>query len=91
MDKKDSEKLISLLNAKWRSNPCPMCGVRGWAVLDKVFELREFHGGALVLGSGPIIPIVPVTCNNCGNTIFINAIKAGIVDAEPKKEGEKNG
>ena len=30
----------------------------------------------MVVG-GPLIPLVPVTCNNCGYTIVVNAILAG--------------
>jgi len=89
MDKKDSEKIISFLNEKWQGRPCPMCHVGKWSVQDKVFELREFHGGGLVIGGTPIIPIIPVTCGNCGNTIFINAIMTGVVEPEAKKGGEK--
>jgi hypothetical protein len=87
MEKKDTEKLIGFLNEKWQSRPCPMCQVGKWGVQDKVFELREFHGGGLVIGGTPIVPIIPVTCGNCGNTIFVNAITAGIV--KPEKEDNK--
>ena len=39
---------------------------------------------------GPIVPLAPVTCNNCGNTILLNALIAGIVDPQPKKEEKKD-
>lgn len=81
-----SEKIIKHLSDKWKGRSCPMCGAGNWNVSDKVFEIREFHDGNLVLGSGPIIPLVPVTCDNCGNVILVNAIVAGSVS--PKKEGE---
>lgn len=88
MDKKDSEKLINFLNDKWQDRPCPMCNEKKWGVQDKVFELLEFHEGSLVLGGGTtIIPIIPITCENCGNTILINAIKTGFV--KPKGEIKK--
>lgn len=87
MEKKDTEKLIAFLNTKWQGRPCPMCQAGKWSVQDKVFELREFHGGGLVIGGTPIVPVIPVTCENCGNTIFLNAITAGIV--KPEKEDDK--
>ncbi len=87
MDKKDSKKLIKFLNDKWQSRPCPMCHEGKWSVQDKIFELREFHGGSLVLGGTPIIPIIPITCGNCGHTILINALMTGIM--EPEKEEKK--
>lgn len=88
MEKKDSEKIINFLNEKWQNHPCPMCGVGKWSVQDKIFELREFHGGDLVMGGTPIIPIIPVTCGNCGNTVFINAIMTGIVKAEKEDKND---
>jgi hypothetical protein len=80
MSKADSEKIIKYLQEKWAGRPCPMCGNAGWSVQDSVFELREFHGGSMVIGGSALIPVVPVACNNCGNTVLINAIVAGVVD-----------
>lgn len=83
----DSSKLIEHLKAKWQNRPCPMCGQGNWTVQDKVFELREFHDGAMVIGGSALVPIVPVTCANCGNTVLINAIFSKIVSAAEKKDG----
>ena len=78
--KVDIQKLIAHLQVKWGNRPCPMCGQTNWNVSDKAFELREFQGGDVVLGAGPIIPVIPVTCNNCGNTAFVNAIVSKAID-----------
>ncbi len=89
-DKKmNTEKFISHLNQKWGNKPCPMCGSSNWNVSDTVYELREFHGGNLVLGNGPIIPIVPVTCTNCGNSIFVNALMSGAIEKPKNLENEQ--
>jgi len=82
--KVDSQKLLNHLNSKWQGRPCQMCGVGNWTVSDSIFELREYNQGNMVIGGGPLIPVVPVTCNNCGNTVFVNAIKAGLI--EPNKK-----
>ena len=79
-----SEKFIDHLKLKWRGQKCPMCSTGNWNVSDKIFELREFHDGNVVIGNGPIVPIVPVTCDNCGNTVLVNAIVSGAVDRETK-------
>ncbi len=80
----DSAKIIGHLNSKWEGRSCQMCGTGKWNVSDSIFELREYNQGNMVIGGGPIIPIVPVTCENCGNTILVNAIKAGLI--EPNKK-----
>jgi ribosomal protein S27AE len=81
-----SENIIQHLSAKWKGRACPMCGTGNWTVSDKVFELREYHDGNIVLGSGPIVPLIPVTCDNCGNVVFVNAIVAGSVASKKKEE-----
>lgn len=78
----DTEKAISFLNEKWNNMTCPYCHCTEWNVSDKAFELREFNNGNMYLG-GPnaaITPVVTVTCNNCGNTVLINALITGILE-----------
>ncbi len=85
MDKIITEKVLAYLKKTWtEKSQCPMCGSNSWSVSDKIFELREYHGGDFIIGGGgPIVPIIPVTCSNCGNTVIVNAIVVGAV--EPKK------
>ena len=59
-----------------------MCNVGNWSVQDSVFQLLEFNPTGLVLG-GPVIPVIPVACSNCGNTVLVNAIIAGLITPEP--------
>lgn len=76
----DQDKLINILNEKWGNRPCNMCGTGNWIVSDKVFELREFNNGDLIIGGGPITPLVTITCSGCGNTILLNPIVIGLLD-----------
>ena len=76
----NQDKLINILNEKWGNRPCNMCGTGNWLVSDKVFELREFNNGDLIIGGGSITPLVTITCSECGNTILINPIAIGILD-----------
>ena len=63
-----------------------MCGAGNWSISDKVFELREFKDGNMIIGNVPIFPVIPVTCANCGNSLMINALIAGIETAPDKKD-----
>jgi ribosomal protein S27AE len=83
----DNEKVLAFLKNKWTNPRCPMCGGGGWNVEQGVFELRKFHGGNFIMG-GPLIPIIPVSCQNCGNTVFVNAIMAGVVDRDQPSENK---
>ena len=72
--------VIQHLDAKWGNKPCPICDSNSWYVSDKVYELREFHNGNLIVAGVPIFPVIPVTCNNCGNTVMVSALKAGAIE-----------
>ena len=81
MTKPNGQDIINHINTHWKNQICPMCGGRAWNLSEKIFELREFNDGNFVLG-GPnssIMPVIPVTCDNCGNTIFINALSANLI------------
>jgi RNase P subunit RPR2 len=80
----DGGKLVMHLKDKWKGRPCQMCGIGNWNVSDSIFELREYNNGDLIVGGGPIMPVVPVTCDNCGNTVFVNAIRAGLIESNKK-------
>lgn len=81
MSTHSSEKAIAFLQKKWGGKACPMCGQGPWNVQDKVFQLSEYNGGDFVVG-GPLIPVIPVSCTNCGHTVLVNAIIAGAVQPE---------
>jgi hypothetical protein len=80
------EKFVSSLRTLWRVSPpkCASCGNNRWEISDRVFEMREFEGGNLVVG-GSIYPVIPVTCTQCGQAMFFNALKMGVITSEPSK------
>lgn len=61
-----------------------------WMVADRVFELSQYHERGFVAG-GVIYPVIPLLCTNCGNTILINAIIAGVVDEDEDDEENRDG
>jgi len=80
------EKLVSFIKTKWKPPyACACCGANNWNVTQEVFQMTEFTQAGLVLG-GPVVPLAPVTCNNCGNTVLLNALMAGVVTTPEKKE-----
>jgi len=83
-----SKGVIDFLALKWQNRNCPMCGGGPWEVQEKTFQLNEFHNGNFVVG-GPLIPIIPVTCTNCGHTVLVNAIVAGVLSPEAETQEKK--
>ncbi len=82
------QKILAFLTEKWGDKDCQMCGKGPWQVQDKVFQLSQFHHGNLVVG-GPLIPVIPVTCTSCGNTILVNAIISGAIDPGTEEQEKK--
>jgi len=86
MSELNAKKVIKHLKSKWDNHNCPMCHEGDWSVQDKVYELREYHGGDMVIGGSALIPVVPIICDNCGNIVLINGIIAGVVEGESEKD-----
>lgn len=76
----DNEKLLQVINEKWVTKKCPMCGHNNWTIdKDMMTMLGVGEDKSINLG-GKIIPVVAVTCNECGNTIFINPLAIGCIE-----------
>lgn len=73
------KQLLEHLQGKWTAPAtCPVCRGNDWDVTTIIYELREFHGGSMVIGGSSLVPISPITCKSCGNTVLINPLIAGI-------------
>lgn len=80
----DKKRLDSYLE-RISGSVCPLCGTNHWEISDKVFQVIEFDYKGILL-NGASLPIVPLTCSNCGNTYFINALMAKLIDRKPSAE-----
>jgi len=65
------------INEKWATKKCSLCLQNSWRVSGFTgIMMRENHR-TLNLG-GPMIPCAAITCWNCGNTVLINLLVAGV-------------
>jgi len=88
LDEKQKQHLLDFLKEKIPTlDPCPLCKKKQWTLSDTVWEMKEFRREGLVIG-GPIYPVISITCGNCGNTHFLNAVVAGIM--RPEQKGGKD-
>ena len=87
-----SGSLIKSLNERIQSGQlnCPLCGKKQWILNEAIIETREFEqGGLFIGGNSSIMPFVTLTCRNCANTLFLNAIQLGLIpNAASKKEND---
>ena len=90
LNQEQKEKLITKLEQPGWGNACAVCKQSHWNISDTIFELREFQSGNLVIGSQSIIyPVIAMTCANCGNTVFLNAIIMGVLEPQEAKQEDK--
>lgn len=83
--KVDNKKLSEFLKII-QAPVCPLCGSNNWGASDRIFQLQEFHGGKIIIGGETkIFPVLPLTCEKCGNTYFINAIGAKLIDPNDRE------
>lgn len=77
---KQMNEVLAKLNKYNNNMPCPICGRYSWSISDTILEMREFDNGNLNLKTGSaIMPVVVASCDNCGYTIIINAVKLGVL------------
>ena len=81
--------LLDRLKSLKQTIVCNVCGNAKWSASNTIFELREFSGGNLIIGNEQsLYPVIPITCNFCGNTHFLSALQLGLL--EPNTEEGKN-
>lgn len=85
--KLDIDKLNEAMRGK--ISRCPLCGAtNSFTALPEIMELRQFYHGKTVLGGEmSIVPLVVLTCSECGNTVFINALQTKTIKEESDSQG----
>ena len=63
----NTDKLIDTINEKWVTKNCPLCDTNDWTINPDLIELSKRN-------EDTVIPLAIITCNNCGNTIFISPL-----------------
>ena len=67
---------------------CSVCAKNTWEVGKSLVAPMRIQGRTTFI-DGELHPLVTVTCKNCGHTIFVNAVMAGV--EKPSEEGEGDG
>lgn len=82
MSKLNVEKLKRNTIGKWVSESCPLCNEKKWDIQSEIFSIPQYQSNNQF--PQKIFPVVPIACTNCGNTIFVSALYAGVIDSNGK-------
>jgi hypothetical protein len=85
MTPEDTKKVAQFVDSKWRSSKCTLCGVNKWAIHGYVQVVLGPDHKTINLG-GQVLPSAAFVCKNCGNTVLVNLLMAGVIvpdKAEP--------
>lgn len=70
------------IKAKWTNACCPMCQSTHWNISDTIYEFRKFTNDSLMIAGGPVFPVIPLVCDDCGNTLFIHVNSVSVLNSQ---------
>lgn len=76
---------IEWLGQRWSTRQCPYCEAKNWSVLMPISFRVQSPKTDL---EANLVPHFLVTCTNCGNTVLINAVLAGILPEDQWRKGD---
>lgn len=73
----DQDALSRWFNEKWNHGPCPVCGTDLWTPLPRLGMIPNL--AALAPGATNVVPVLLVSCTNCGYLLAFNALTADVI------------
>jgi hypothetical protein len=71
---KDAEGINAHLTKKWNQvRVCPLCGESNWVIAPDIVKLKRYNEKSVKGRLMDLFPVVPISCTNCDNVIFISA------------------
>lgn len=94
LTKEKKDQMLENLKEKWppKKRICYICGNNKFEMTDNIFQVSQYFPHVLTMG--PIVPLIVVTCSNCGYTLLFNALTLQAIERpekrQPVSEGSKN-
>ena len=80
MDDQERQRAADWFDDKWHYGACPVCHVEQWGLYPMLGQIANHSGDNTV-------PVLLVACENCGHTVPVNALIAGIIQ-RPEPSGD---
>jgi len=85
---KQQQIIGDAIKKKLKNYKCVLCENTNWNLEPFMVNISVTSNLASRLG-GEILPLVPITCTNCGNTHFLNLVTLGLLDIVKEGMEEK--
>lgn len=72
MDAQEYERLSAWFADKWKHKECPVCETDFWSPTPNLGQIENLDN------IGGRVPVLLITCRNCGYFLSVNALVAGI-------------
>ncbi len=73
----DPAKLNEWFADKWKHGECPVCGTNLWTPLPRLGMVPNLNPIGPI--STNVVPVLLIGCANCGYTLQVNALVAGVL------------
>lgn len=83
LNEKQKGLIKDRLTPKLKEKVCPICEKARWFISEEIFEMREFEHGKMIIGKGSaVIPVISITCEECGYILLFNALTLGLINTK---------
>lgn len=82
------QKIGDEIRKRLKNYKCVLCDNTTWN-LEPFMVTISISSDLSVRIGGEILPLVPITCSNCGNTHFLNLVTLGLLDVVKNAEEDK--
>jgi len=69
--------VIKVFVKKWPNITCQVCKSQKWLWMDGTWKLPSFY-----IAGDPVLPLIALMCDVCGNTLLFNAVANGAVQKQ---------
>ncbi|MDD6467099.1 MAG: hypothetical protein PUF50_02845 [Erysipelotrichaceae bacterium] len=78
--KVNQDEVINYLKKQPKVPVCPLCTNSKWVIGEHAFQLPEYNKNPFE--NKTVYPVIPVICDVCGYTFFVNALSCNAVSAD---------
>lgn len=77
VEAEELQRVAAWFGEKWKHGACPVCEADSWAPNPRLGQITNFVPTTPFALN--VVPVLLIYCTNCGYTLQVNAMVAGII------------